>query len=142
MITSRNKSVRIMHDLSQELMNEEFYGDCLRLQQIVSDFLLVSVNSSPSGGQVEIVARVVKDKLSKALHVANLDLRYTTWIFLLLAASNNVKPEMKLYYVCIPGYHTQVAEYLKPCYLRCLAIAKEILKMVSIFSSAGNCYCS
>lgn len=139
MIASRNKGVRIMHDLSQELMDEGFYGDRLRLQQIVSDFLLVSVNSSPSDGQIEIVARVVKDKLGKALHVANLDLRYTTWILFFWDINNIIKPEMKPYHVCISGYHTRVAEYLKPCYLRCLAKTKENLKMVSIYSSAGNC---
>ncbi|WOL03224.1 phytochrome A [Canna indica] len=77
MITSQAKGVRIIYDRSNGFMNESVYGDSLRLQQILADFLLLSVKSSPSGGQVEIVASFAKDQLGKSLHVIHLELRIT-----------------------------------------------------------------
>ncbi|URE34337.1 hypothetical protein MUK42_17637 [Musa troglodytarum] len=76
-LASQSKGVRIVYDLSDGFMNEGVFGDSLRLQQILSGFLLVSVKSSPSGGLVEIAASLIKDQLGKSLHVLHLEMRIT-----------------------------------------------------------------
>ncbi|KAJ0976497.1 hypothetical protein J5N97_018462 [Dioscorea zingiberensis] len=77
MIASSGKGVRIVNSLSEEVMTEGLYGDNLRLQQILADFLVVSVKYSPSGGQVEITSELNKDQLGKDLHLVHLELRIT-----------------------------------------------------------------
>lgn len=78
MIASEAKGVRIIYDVSDDSMSEGVYGDNLRLQQILADFLLVSVKSSPAGGQIELAVNLAKDQLGKSLHVIHLELRYNT----------------------------------------------------------------
>ncbi|XP_010914827.1 phytochrome A isoform X1 [Elaeis guineensis] len=75
MIPSQGKGIRIIYDLSEGFMTEGVYGDNLRLQQILADFLLVSVKFSPSGGHVEITASLIKDRLGESLHLIHLELR-------------------------------------------------------------------
>nr|ALB26782.1 phytochrome A [Akebia trifoliata] len=76
-IRSDGKGIQIINDLSEEIMMERLYGDSLRLQQILADFLLVSVNFTPNGGQLGIVANLTKDKLGDRVHLAHLELRIT-----------------------------------------------------------------
>ena len=75
MIASTGKGIRIMYDFSDGFMTEGVYGDSLRLQQILADFLVISVRYSPSGGQVEIAASLVKDRLGENLHLIHLEFR-------------------------------------------------------------------
>lgn len=76
MITSRGKGIRMVYDFSEAFMTESLYGDGLRLQQILADFLLTSVKFTPSGGQVEITLSLIKDRLGESVHLMHLDLRY------------------------------------------------------------------
>lgn len=76
MIASNEKGVRIVNSLSDKFMTEGLYGDNLRLQQILADFLVVSVKYSPNGGLVEITSEINKDQLGKDLHLVHLELRY------------------------------------------------------------------
>ena len=75
MIASAGKGIRINYDLSDRFMTEGVYGDSLRLQQILADFLVISVRYSPSGGQVEIAASLMKDRLDENLHLIFLEFR-------------------------------------------------------------------
>ncbi|XXG84758.1 hypothetical protein AAC387_Pa10g2211 [Persea americana] len=75
MITSRGKGIRIVYDFSEAFMTESLYGDSLRLQQILADFLFTSVKFTPSGGQVEISLSLTKDQLGKSVHLMHLELR-------------------------------------------------------------------
>ncbi|ONK78822.1 uncharacterized protein A4U43_C02F22790 [Asparagus officinalis] len=77
MIASAGKGIRIIHEASDGFMNEGVYGDSVRLQQIVADFLVVSVQFSPSGGQVEIAPNLVKGRLGENLHLVHLEIRIT-----------------------------------------------------------------
>ncbi|MQM19367.1 hypothetical protein Taro_052374 [Colocasia esculenta] len=77
MITSQGKCVRVLYDLSEGFMSEGLYGDNLRLQQIIADFLSVSMKFSPTGGQLEIGATLIKDRLGETLHIVHLELRIT-----------------------------------------------------------------
>lgn len=75
MIASKTKGVEIAYDLTGESLSEILYGDRLRLQQIVADFLLVSVKFSRSGGRLEVAASLTKDRLGKSLHAVRMELR-------------------------------------------------------------------
>ncbi|KAK1277340.1 Phytochrome A [Acorus gramineus] len=75
MIASKGKGIRIDYDPSEVFMAESLYGDSLRLQQILADFLSVSVKFSPSGGQLEISASLVKDRLGQHVHLVHLEIR-------------------------------------------------------------------
>lgn len=75
MIKSNAKSIRVVHDAAEEIMNETLYGDSLRLQQVLADFLAVSINFMPTGGQLTIAANLTKDQLGQSVHLVHLELR-------------------------------------------------------------------
>ncbi|KAI0512324.1 hypothetical protein KFK09_012963 [Dendrobium nobile] len=75
MLPSMGKGIKLVSDLPEDLENEFVYGDSLRLQQILADFLLVCVKHSPDGGQIEITAGLMKDKLGESLQLINLEIR-------------------------------------------------------------------
>ncbi|OVA13499.1 PAS domain [Macleaya cordata] len=77
MIKSSGKGIRITHSSPEEIMTERLYGDSLRLQQILADFLLISVNYTPNGGQLGVAANLTKDRLGESVHLAHLELRIT-----------------------------------------------------------------
>ncbi|KAL6146416.1 hypothetical protein ACLB2K_057095 [Fragaria x ananassa] len=75
MIKSNAKSIRIVQDANEEIMTETLYGDSLRLQQVLADFLSVSVNYMPSGGQLTLATNLTKDQLGQSVHLAHLEFR-------------------------------------------------------------------
>ncbi|KAL6008979.1 Phytochrome A1 [Asimina triloba] len=75
MITSKGKGTRIVYDSPNELTSENLYGDSLRLQQILADFLSIAVKFTPNGGQIELTVNLVKDKLGKTVHLIHLEIR-------------------------------------------------------------------
>ncbi|RZC56156.1 hypothetical protein C5167_015035 [Papaver somniferum] len=77
MIKSSGKGIRLTHSTSEEIMSERLYGDSVRLQQILADFLLISVNCTPNGGQLGIAVSLTKDRLGEKVHLAHLELRIT-----------------------------------------------------------------
>lgn len=76
MMKSKSKGINVVQDATEETMNDTLYGDSLRLQQVISDFLLISINFTPSGGEVVIAANLTKDQLGESVHLVRLDLRY------------------------------------------------------------------
>ena len=56
-------------------MMETLYGDSLRLQQVLADFLLISINFTPNGGQVVVAGSLTKEQLGKSVHLVKLELR-------------------------------------------------------------------
>lgn len=69
------KGVRVVNDVEEQIATETLYGDGLRLQQVLADFLLVSINFTPTGGQVVVAASLTNQQLGKLVHLANLELR-------------------------------------------------------------------
>lgn len=74
---SNTRSIRIVNDVAEHIAMETLYGDSLRLQQVLADFLLISINSTPNGGQVVIAATLTKEQLGKSVHLVNLELSIT-----------------------------------------------------------------
>lgn len=79
MIKSNGKGIQIVNDAEEGIMTETLYGDGLRLQQVLADFLLISVNFTPGGGQLSVAASLIKDRLGESVHLVHLELRYSFW---------------------------------------------------------------
>lgn len=77
MLKSNGKGIRIVNDTEEETMLETFYGDSVRLQQVLADFLSVSVNFTPTGSQLALSAISTKDQLGQSVHLARLEIRIT-----------------------------------------------------------------
>ncbi|PPD99987.1 hypothetical protein GOBAR_DD02968 [Gossypium barbadense] len=77
MMKSTGKGIRILNETAEEVMEETLYGDGVRLQQVLADFLLVSVNFAPKGSQLSVVASLTKDQPGRSVHLARLNLRIT-----------------------------------------------------------------
>ncbi|XP_074294265.1 phytochrome A1-like [Silene latifolia] len=75
MVMSNEKGIQVANDSSEDSLKETLYGDSLRLQQILADFLWISVNFTPAGGQVRIIVKLVKDKIGESIQLANLEFR-------------------------------------------------------------------
>ncbi|KAL0384699.1 UNVERIFIED_CONTAM: Phytochrome A [Sesamum radiatum] len=73
MMKSIAKGVMIVDDLAPNLSTEKFYGDSLRLQQVLATFLLVSVNATLSGGQLRLAATLTKDSLGETVQLGHLE---------------------------------------------------------------------
>ncbi|KAL9229478.1 hypothetical protein vseg_004940 [Gypsophila vaccaria] len=75
MVKSNEEGIQVVNDSVEQSLKETLYGDSLRLQQILADFLWISVNFTPAGGQVRITARLKKDKIGNSVQLANLQFR-------------------------------------------------------------------
>nr|AUG98252.1 Phytochromes A protein [Gerbera jamesonii] len=69
--------IQIENNVEEEVLSEKLYGDSVRLQQVLADFLCLSVSCTPSGGVLSIAANLSKDRLAKSVHLVNLELRIT-----------------------------------------------------------------
>ncbi|KAK1401964.1 Phytochrome [Heracleum sosnowskyi] len=74
---SSEKAIQILDKFSKEIMSETLYGDSLRLQQVLSDFLMICVNFTPVGGQLGISATSTKDNLGQSVQLVRLEFRIT-----------------------------------------------------------------
>ncbi|KAI8021635.1 Phytochrome A1 [Camellia lanceoleosa] len=74
---SNGKGIRIVNNLTEEIMSETLYGDSLRLQQVLADFLLMSVTFTPNGGQIIVAANLTKDRLGQSVQLVHLEFRIT-----------------------------------------------------------------
>ena len=75
MMKSNGKSVRVTNETKEEVMSDTLYGDSIRLQQVLADIMLMSVNFTPSGGQLTVTASLRKDQLGRSVHLAYLEIR-------------------------------------------------------------------
>ena len=75
MTKSNTKSIRVVNEVAEQIMIETLYGDSLRLQQVIADFLLISITFTPTGGKVVVAASLTKDQIGQSVLLANLELR-------------------------------------------------------------------
>ncbi|KAK1383405.1 hypothetical protein POM88_021140 [Heracleum sosnowskyi] len=72
---SREKAIQIVDKFSKEIMSDTLYGDSVRLQQVLADFLMICVNFTPVGGQLGISATSTKDNLGQSVQLVRLEFR-------------------------------------------------------------------
>lgn len=75
MMRSNGKGIQIVNDFADDMMSETLYGDGLRLQQVLADFLIICVNFTPTGGHLGISASLNKDNLGQSVQLGHLEFR-------------------------------------------------------------------
>ncbi|KAF3787387.1 Phytochrome type [Nymphaea thermarum] len=75
MLRSQEKGIRIIHDYVEQPGLKWLYGDNLRLQQVVANFLSNAVKFTPRKGLITISVNLLKDSLGKSVHLVHLELR-------------------------------------------------------------------
>lgn len=73
---SSGKAIQVVDNFSEEMMSETLYGDGLRLQQVLADFMSICVNLTPVGGHLGISVTLTKDNLGKSVQLVHLEIRY------------------------------------------------------------------
>jgi len=63
----QDKDIGVLVNQSEGFMKEKLYGDGIRLQQILSDILFISVMFSIVGGSIEISCNLTKNNIGKSL---------------------------------------------------------------------------
>lgn len=86
MSTSREKGLQIIRETPREISTMRLFGDQIRLQQVLSDFLLNAVRFTPSSeGWVKIKVVPTRKRVGGNLHVMNLEFRWAITLFFLLS---------------------------------------------------------
>ena len=75
LMKGNEKGIPIINDAAEET-TQTLYGDSIRLQQVLADFLLMSVNFTPSGGMLSVSASLTRDQLGQSVYLVHLELRY------------------------------------------------------------------
>ncbi|CAN6571435.1 unnamed protein product [Malus baccata var. baccata] len=79
MILSQEQQVKIIHDSPAEVSSMLLYGDNLRLQQVLSDFLTKALLFTPASEGSPIVFRVTpkKERIGMKMHIVLLEFHIT-----------------------------------------------------------------
>ncbi|KAK2966189.1 hypothetical protein RJ640_008755 [Escallonia rubra] len=77
MIKSNGKGIQIVNDIEEDIMTETLYGDSVRLQQVLADFLVICVNFTPNGGHLGLAASLTKEDLGQSVQLVHLEFRIT-----------------------------------------------------------------
>lgn len=77
MILSREKGLQLIRDSPDEITTMCLYGDQLRLQQILSEFLINALRFTPSEGWVGIKVVPTKRNLGSGVNVMHMEFRIT-----------------------------------------------------------------
>lgn len=77
MSLSRDRQVEIMNDVPNETSSMCLYGDILRLQQVLSDFLTTAVLFTPAFEGSTVVLKLVprKECIGTQMHVLHVEFR-------------------------------------------------------------------
>ena len=72
----QRKGIIVSCNLAEKFLKQRLFGDCIRLQKILSDFLLASVKFCPVGGSVAISSNQTKNSIGGNINLIDLELRY------------------------------------------------------------------
>ena len=77
MISLRERGVQLIRDIPEEIKTLGVYGDQVRLQQVLADFLLNMVRYAPSPeGWVEIQLQPRLKQISDGITIVHIEFRY------------------------------------------------------------------
>ncbi|XVF31906.1 hypothetical protein REPUB_Repub17cG0035000 [Reevesia pubescens] len=79
MIMSQERQVQVIQDLPAEVSSMYLYGDNLRLQQVLSDFLTNAILFTPAFEESSVAFRIVprKERIGTKIHIVYLEFRIT-----------------------------------------------------------------
>lgn len=87
MLLSRERQVQVESDLPSEVSSLHLYGDTLRLQQVLSDFLATAVFFTPAFEGSSVLFKVVlrKECIGTKIHVIHIEFRYVFFPYVCLS---------------------------------------------------------
>ena len=77
MILSQERQVQVIRDSPAEVSSMNLYGDNLRLQQVLSDFLTNALHFTPAFEGSSVAFRVIprKERIGMKMHIVHLEFR-------------------------------------------------------------------
>lgn len=77
MTLSQERQVQVIHDSPAEVSSMVLYGDNLRLQQVVSNFLTNAIHFTPAfdGSSVVLTVIPTKERIGTKMHIVHLEFR-------------------------------------------------------------------
>ena len=79
MILLRERGLQLIRDIPEEIKTLAVYGDQVRIQQVLADFLLNMVRYAPSPeGWVEIQVRPRLEQISDEITILHIEFRYAS----------------------------------------------------------------
>lgn len=79
MILLRERGLQLIRDIPEEIKTLTVYGDQVRIQQVLADFLLNMVRYAPSpDGWVEIQVRPTLKEISDGITLVHIEFRYAS----------------------------------------------------------------
>lgn len=85
MALSNERGVQVTYDAPAGAASMYLYGDSIRLQQVLSDFLATTLLFTPAFEGSAVVLKLIsrKKRLGSRLHIVHLEFRYFTLLALL-----------------------------------------------------------
>lgn len=82
MILSRERLVQVIYDSPADVSSMLLYGDNLRLQQVLSDFLTNALSFTPAFEESSVLLKIIprKKRIGTKIHVVHLEFRYCSFI--------------------------------------------------------------
>ncbi|KAI3694991.1 hypothetical protein L1987_77978 [Smallanthus sonchifolius] len=77
MTTTNPMNIQIVNNIARDMLFEKLYGDSVRLQQVLAEFLSLSVSCTPPSGIIIIAANSSKNNLDRLVQLVNLELSIT-----------------------------------------------------------------
>lgn len=90
LMRSNGKAIQVVDNFSEVMMSEILYGDSLRLQQVLADFMSVCVNLTPVGGHLGISVTLTKDDLGQSVQLVHLEFRYKQYLIYCIIVYNEL----------------------------------------------------
>jgi phytochrome B len=79
MLLLRERGLQLIRDIPEEIKTLAVYGDQVRIQQVLADFLLNMVRYAPSPeGWVEIQLRPSLKQISAGINIVHIEFRYAS----------------------------------------------------------------
>ena len=72
----QRKGIIVSCNLAEKFLKQRLFGDRIRLQKILSDFLFASVKFCPVGGSVAISSNETENSIGGNINLIDLELRY------------------------------------------------------------------
>lgn len=82
MISLNEKSIQLIHNIPEETKTLHLYGDQMKLQLLLSDFLLSVVHHAPSNGWVEVKVSLGLKLIQDGCEYIHIKFRYMKHISL------------------------------------------------------------
>lgn len=77
MVLSKDRKIQVTYDVPDGVSSMQLYGDNLRLQQVLSEFLASAILFTPAAMESSILFRLIprKKRIGTKMHIVHLEFR-------------------------------------------------------------------